>query len=114
MLINTDLELANSADKNPINGFRSKRRMSGRRPLKKSGSDHSRRRRLFGATIIVTVAIVAAVVGILIGAEGVGSALQAIFSGTIFIVILMLYWFRSEKRCEHWRSRQADVRSGYP
>ena len=65
--------------------------------MKNSGSDWSRRRTLLGATLIVAVAIVAVIVGILIIAKGVESALAAIFTGTIFTVLSVLYWLRSEK-----------------
>lgn len=65
--------------------------------MKSSGSNRNRRRALLRVAIIVAAAIVAVIVGILILAKGIESTLPAIFSGSAFAVVLVLYWLRSEK-----------------
>jgi hypothetical protein len=67
------------------------------RSLKNADSDQGRYRAFLGGTVIAAMVIVAVSVAILIVAKGVGSALPAIFSGTIFIVVLGLCWLRIEK-----------------
>lgn len=71
--------------------------MSDRHSVKKSGSDRRQRRALLGATMIAVIVIDAVTVGILIGTKGVVPSLPAITGGTVFIITLVLYWFRSEK-----------------
>ena len=66
--------------------------------MTKSWSDDSRQRRtLLGVTIIVALMIDAVIVGILIGAKGIVSALPAIAGGIVFVVLSVMYWLRSEK-----------------
>lgn len=73
------------------------RRMVPDSPQKNRQSKRSRRRTLLGTTIIVVALIVAGLVGALVVAKGVESAWSAIFGGSTFIVILVLYWHRVVK-----------------
>lgn len=52
---------------------------------------------MLGVSITLAVVVVAVIVGTLIIARGFVPAMSAIFSGSVFVVILVLYWLRSEK-----------------
>lgn len=64
--------------------------------MKKLWSDDIQRRTLLGVTIIAALVIDAVIVGILIGAKGIVSALPAIAGGIVFVGLSALYWLRSE------------------
>jgi heme A synthase len=70
--------------------------MSLERWLKKGYPGRGGRRTHLGAAVAAAALIVVVIVGVLIVVKGVGSALAAIFSGCVFIVILALYWLRNE------------------
>lgn len=65
--------------------------------MKKLWSDDSQRRTLLGVIIIAALVIDAVIVGVLIGAKGIVSALPAIAGGIVFVVLSVMYWLRSAK-----------------
>lgn len=66
--------------------------MSRKRVMRMPGRPHSRRRTLLGAAIIVLVGIVSTYVGIVIVAEGVGSAVLPILLAILLGVSLIRLW----------------------
>lgn len=65
--------------------------------MNNSQTHRSQHRTILGASIVAAVVIVAIIMGFFIFTKGVGSSFSIIFSGIVFIIVLVLYWLRNEK-----------------